>query len=121
MEFFRPQARRSSRRERIRLRRTACSMGARSASAVGGRQSALVIDQRINVLKQSDAARSWAQIQSSQPPQISQRCNENCDEDCKLDIASPAQFTGGNGPSKDKNCFQVENHKKHCSEIELCR
>src|ERR1700761_4927697 len=109
MEFFRPQAIKSSRRERMTLRRTCVSRGPFEEPSRSELASTRLVDhcmKRRPLIIPLES--SGAPIERAHSPEISECSEQNGDENRYFDIAGPAGFADGNGPSKDKDRFEIE-------------
>src|SRR5271155_4907743 len=124
-EFFRPQATRSSTRERMRVRRMASSTNPSVCSAWGepGRlidQPIITVRLLIQLLTQHSST-SLFPIERTDAPQIHKGGEQHHNKERHLCVTFPSGFTNGDGPCKQKNCFKIEYDEKHCDEIKLGR
>src|ERR1700748_2141060 len=120
-EFLRPHATRSSRRDKMRVRRIASSRNPSVFSACGGAPGRLS-DQRINspsVSNPPSVSASLSPVERANTPQIEKGCNQYRYEHQRLGVTGPSTSANDNCPGEDENRLNIEDDEEHCDEIEL--
>src|SRR5579884_204054 len=116
MEFLRPHATKSCNRDRMTLRLT-CSSNAAGSGPCSVLSCGLVTDQCIPYSRRRIYC-VFEPVQCAHPRKIQECGQENDGEDCSLAKAGPTEFSSRNRPTKQKDSLQIEDHEKHCDQVE---